>query len=103
LKRERVKGFEPRPNLNCKKQSTDTSTIDSRQKADSSYGSVTPLHGAKDTSQILSKHKEHSSLVDLTALLRHQYGTDFAGLAAIWPKLPEHIRAAILALAAVKP
>jgi len=53
---------------------------------------------------IVSKHHPDTSPVDLTALLRHQYGTDFAGLALAWPMLPEHIRAAILALSGtVKP
>jgi hypothetical protein len=86
------------------KHFSDNCTIESGPKRDSSYGSVTPLHGVKDTSQILTEHKEHAFPADLTALLRHQYGTDFAGLAAIWPKLPEHIRAAIMALAGtVKP
>ena len=53
--------------------------------------------------EAIKQQKPDTNPANFTALLLRHYGTDFAGLAEKWPKLPEHIRAAILALATVKP
>ncbi len=104
LPRSKSRVRTPSPDLVYKKHKSDTSTLQSRQKADSSYGSITPIQSANDKLQTLSEHKDDTSPVDFTALLRHRLGADFAGLATAWPKIPEHIRAAIMALlATVKP
>jgi hypothetical protein len=60
-----------------------------------------PLHDTANTSQIPSQHNNDAFLTDLTTLLRHQCGADFAALSAIWPTLHNNIRSAILALAAI--
>ena len=85
-------------------QQSDTTPTNDAQNADSLYENRAASHPAENSTPIHQKHSPDTSPVDFTALLRHHYGTEFAGLATQWPTMPDHIRAAILALAGtVKP
>gem|GEM_PF-5420867 len=69
-------------------------------------GTNRPENAENDSLLIVPKLNPDANPAALTALLRHQNGTDLpADLAAIvkaWPKLPENIKAAVLALVSLK-